>query len=405
MICRYKIKCSTCSEPYTFRIAIGHSEKQAHTVFCKKCGEEMIVVLHLDQSKGSGEIEYVENCSSNDQEGHIVNLHPEFTVPDALRHQDGISVSILRSQELFNKTDHAQIDQLLREENREDFANHVNAIFQTDVEWKALNKAWSQFNKENYQRADQIAQQNSTNFKVDGDTVEEWIFSFCHRLLSPNASGLFKNAIEKIARTKKMNPKEYFEFLSYHNNEVYKNNLKRSYEIVREFFQVYDDMKSVLWHFKIKGNVPIDGDVSSVNFKRTRKLYGDIFEGLMVNFVTLALLSNIIKGRHFDQFSQMKLSQYLGIDKAGRAKCFEDIQEFAALTTCIDSTIRNASHHAAFEYDYRTGLIHYRSGGDGSRREMRYPDYIYRCVSIFLSSISMTCIDLMLHQDYMDNNP
>lgn len=400
MICRYNVKCDTCNEPFTLRISIGHSEMQEHIILCSKCGEEMIIALHLDQKKATVRIEYADNCSEIEKDGSIVNLHPEFIVPDELRNQDGASVSIMRSMELFQKVDRAKLEEIYNEENLETIGNNAYAIFQTDVEWKSLNKAWSQFNKENYSLANEIVNQNSKNFMIEGDTVEEWIFSFCQRLLSPNYTYLFADAIHVIAELRKEKPREFSRFLAYHNKELYLNNLKRNHEIFKEFYQVYNDMKAILLHFKINGNTPIDGDVSSFNFRKTKKLYGDIFESLTVNFSTLALISNIKKGRCFEHFEKMDINKYLTIDKAGRSKCFEDIKEFAAISNCLNSTIRNASHHASFDYNYRTGLIHYRSGGDGSKQTMSYVEYVRYCVSIFLSSVTMMCIEIMLQHIY-----
>ena len=124
--------------------------------------------------------------------------------------------------------------------------------------------------------------------------------------------------------------------------------------------------------------------------------FGNAFESLTSNIAILACLNNIHNGRNFDEFETMDLDKYLTINKANRANPFKDTAPYNDLCICLDSTLRNASHHGAMKIDQKGRIIHYRSGGTGSNRNITYKEYIDKCNAIMLSCCALLSMELAI---------
>src|SRR6266496_4027202 len=99
MVLRYFCKCKTCGRPHTLRISLGHNPSQDHTFRCGGCGEDMVVHLILKPETASCDITCLANCEAGEEEGLVVNLHPDFPIPAELRHQDQVFPWMQRSEE------------------------------------------------------------------------------------------------------------------------------------------------------------------------------------------------------------------------------------------------------------------------------------------------------------------
>ena len=131
---------------------------------------------------------------------------------------------------------------------------------------------------------------------------------------------------------------------------------------------------------------PTGNDVTSINFSKSKMYYGNAFEVYTKNLTVLACLNNVYNGRRFDQFEKMTLKKYLTIDKANRANPFSANPLLAPFAGCLNSSLRNATHHQGARLDKR-GVIHYRTGGTGALRQIAYKDYVVACneITIFLA--------------------
>jgi hypothetical protein len=173
-------------------------------------------------------------------------------------------------------------------------------------------------------------------------------------------------------------------------------NLDRYFETFQEFFNCYSDFSQNLIHIKYGIELPSDFVASSHAFSKTKLFYGNAFETLTSNIVVLACLNNIDGGRKFDQFVTMDLNKYLTINKADRCKSFKDVVQFQRLCACLDSTIRNASHHGGMKLIEKGKVIQYRSGGSGQLRKMSYLSYLNQCNEIMISCCALLALELII---------
>jgi hypothetical protein len=93
----------------------------------------------------------------------------------------------------------------------------------------------------------------------------------------------------------------------------------------------------------------------------------------------------------------MDLIKYISLTKASRSNPFKDEPSFFEITKCLDSSLRNASHHGAINLTDDGKTVQYTSGkGTGSLKKMSYKEYIDRCNEIMLSNCALFRLELML---------
>lgn len=79
------------------------------------------------------------------------------------------------------------------------------------------------------------------------------------------------------------------------------------------------------------------------------------------------------------------------VEKAKRANPFRDVPEFFTFTECLDSTLRNGSHHASI---WREGeKVYYRSGGSGEKRDISFSSYVHICNKITISLAALWLLE------------
>ena len=152
-------------------------------------------------------------------------------------------------------------------------------------------------------------------------------------------------------------------------------------------------------HAQLNIDLPPTFEASSSAFSKTKLFYGNAFENLTTNVATLACINNVASGRRFDEFKTMNLKDYLTINKANRCNPFKDEAVLMNIGNCLDSTIRNASHHGGMKLINNGKKIQYRSGGNGAQRTMSYLDYIKACNEIMISTCALFALELAVMQD------
>lgn len=92
----------------------------------------------------------------------------------------------------------------------------------------------------------------------------------------------------------------------------------------------------------------------------------------------------------------MNLRKYQTINKANRGNPFKGNSNFSGFLDCIDSTLRNASHHGGMRLKNHRRVIEYRSGGTGAKREISYSEYLEKCSKITLSAAALMMVELVI---------
>ena len=97
---------------------------------------------------------------------------------------------------------------------------------------------------------------------------------------------------------------------------------------------------------------------------------------MTTHLILAALLNNIVQGRSYDKFETLTLQNYLDLDKASKARPFQNNTSLSKITEGLNNKIRNASHHRRMEFDPNTGTVMYRSSKSGEYEIISYGDYL-----------------------------
>ncbi len=395
MIVRHYIACETCGHAHTLRIQVGHLPRQEHIFHCANCGEDIEVAMNCFPETASVEIKEGENCVRGQEEGTIINLSPEFPIAAEDLHRD----MAFPSMDHIGPIAAAQHRLGVRPESFSDLAaareHAINAPNTPDV-WSIVKKGWSLANRGLVDLAtEQFKKYPAAGF--DGKhELDHVVFDFVYRLLQPGKLGLFKNAGKLLSQVADNNRQEFTKFKAYYRAELKCENFDRYFEVFSEYFKNYADFSQTLIFHQHAIELDSEYQASSTSFKNTKLFYGNAFEALTSNIAVLACLNNIKNGREFDQFEKMDLKKHLNTNKANRDNPFKDVPEFSAMTSCLDSTLRNASHHGAMKLLPGGRFIEYRSGGTGAIHKIGYREYIDSCNSIMLSCCGLLALECVI---------
>jgi len=395
MVFRYYISCLTCGTPHTLRISVGHNSYQDHSFSCANCDEGIRIRLEVNFEAITTELKYLENCQLGDKEGVIVNLNPEFPVPQDQLHQDGIFPWLNFVHDHFSLNDDSDARQVF-EKSMVDVHMALGGVFNILEGWECLKKAWSLANNGKEELARKHLEKYESKSSYEGNiNLPSMLFHFSCSLVYPGKWLLFESTAEEICRIHKNDPLKFNGFRNYFKEELCLEHREKYFETYSNYFKNFNEYNQVLLYSK--NNKPIDESfhVSSVDFKNTKMFYGDAFEVLTVSFTTLACLNNLAKGRDFDKFEKMSLKKYMTIDKANRANPFLDSMPFNNFAKCIDSQVRNASHHHSMKID-KKGIVYYRSPGSANWKTIPYIKYLYLCNEIMLTLCTLHLIELVL---------
>ncbi len=395
MILRHYLKCETCEQPITLRIGIGRNNVQKHTIQCPNCFEDIRFKLNLDYENITTELIMLENCEEGKEKGIIVNVHPDFAISKEKINEECFSPFLQYVSDNIINHD-ADIEQTNEQRQRE-----IQRSLFLSEEWKDLKRAWSLKLNDNIELSETITNNSSDKFdyEEDLDSVNDWIFRFCYRMLSPGKLYLFYDATEYIRDNVILKYRsEMKRFRDFYINNLYEEHLERYFEAYSEFFSNYSEYSQLLNYMKQDTNLPKNYTVSSNDFQKTKMFFGNAYEHLTSNLTILAYYNNIANGRSFDQFETMDLNKYLTINKANRANPFKDTRPFYRLADCLDSSLRNASHHGSVKFNKKKKKIVYRSGGTGAERNISYTEYLMKCNNLLFSLSALLMLEMLLHR-------
>ncbi|WP_319587027.1 hypothetical protein [uncultured Desulfobulbus sp.] len=397
MIIRHFIKCETCGHPHTLRIQVGHEPYQEHTFQCFECEEEIVVGMDCHPATASAHIREIQNCEHGSSEGTIINLSSGFPIPKEDRHRDCVFPS-MRHTHAFSEIH----DAMGVGKNAPKFSSFEEmrawALMQKGVNelWPIVKKGWSLTAKGKLGFATEIFRQYRGGQFKESYELQFVLFDFCGRMLMPIKYHLFEYASDHCSEIARLHNCEYLKFRQFFKSTMANENIERYFETFSEYFRCFSDFSQTLMHVKYGMVISDDFEASSHAFSKTKLFYGNAFETLTSNIAVLACLNNIGDGRRFDQFVTMDLKKYLTINKANRCNPFKDTLPFQDICSCLDSTIRNASHHGGMKLVGNGRTIQYRSGGGGMLRTMSYLSYLNQCNEIMLACCALLALELVI---------
>lgn len=419
MINRFRTRCTTCGHCNTLRITLGTEQRQEHTFACAGCGLPTKVALDLDfrnpvsvggnlpsnipeELKGMfsqprAVFHTLENCILCEDEGTITNLDPTFLVPSDLLHKDGVFSWMLEARRI------GLVDQseTLPKPKINDIIHGIGGIRELKSAITTLVKAWSVHRTGRFDIRDKIIAEFCLQAGVSEElTINSFAVLCASLFLGRTRETEIHNMMSEVIHCSGVNPAEYQKLrarLLINLDDL----LTRQIGMLEEYSRAYDQLSQTLI-YAIRDKA-IGGKVvaSSKDLRAVRMFYGNCFENLASGFDLPACINNINMGRPYDQFEAMTLVQYLTINKAKRANPFTKNKNFTILHDEFDSTIRNASHHAALRVcTTNSEFIEYRSGDTGNWKKIPFTEYLLRCNKIMMCAMRLLLLQIFIAEDF-----
>lgn len=396
MITRHYIVCITCGQLHILRISVGHDALQKHSFRCRSCSEPIALALRVDYENIRTELKTIDNCDivARDDDGPIVNLSPQFVLPEHLHGMDTIFPSMMEHHRL-------------REANPDYFEQQKLSVADTSLmsphppgvthDWEFARRVWSLFlNRRHDECSDYISRNHSQYRFSERPQPLEVIYTYCAKVGLSTANRLFYDFAHEFKVAKNNSPEALFRFVKYFVDQHFHNLLVDSYDIIREYMQNYSEFSQVLFYVETDVEIPSDSRPTSVAFDDTKMFYGNAFECLGKYLMLPACLHNLTQGRSHDVFETMTLSEYMKISKANKAKPFRNNARLGWIGTVMDNRLRNASHHANVRYNEESGDIIYRPTQSPTDEHISYGQYLVQCNRILQCIAAFMCVSLAI---------
>jgi len=413
MTVRYRIACSICEQNYLMRISLGHTEKQEHIVECNNCKSSMHIEVILDNPPNY-EINCLENCQEaafedeglfSENENYITkNLHPELLIPKEFSESNFYNTNVFEGIRLAEE----RMENVgsLSNQNMKMTYEYTSNLKIIEKNWNILKVAWKM---KNNKQSDKIIVKHLKKYKslTESETsdFESILFDFNNTILFPdfidNTPEFSKFLQDSFDKSESKN-KEYLECIKYYKENLLDENMKKFYDIYYEFFELYNDFKSLLMYVVTSQDINYESIVSSENFEKTKMFYGKLFEAYTSNVSFITMLHNVYKGRKFDKLENIDFQNYLSTDKAKRTINFKNTEEFSFFDEFIDSKLRNASHHGNIEL--KDGIVIYKSGKPLKEYTMTYTKYLETCTQLFIRFIILHQLQILKYRSYLKYN-
>ncbi|MBL0672137.1 hypothetical protein JD504_15370 [Aeromonas hydrophila] len=392
MVIREFIVCSTCENSYTLRIGVGFDPIQRHFFDCIHCYQTIGIELNASQPPNAY-VRTFENCSIKHEtnDGIVMNLHPNCAFPVNHIH-DPLYFASMTNMRLISKV------MKLRPGKFQDVATQFDLPNAGEL-WKTIKTIINMEDKnvpgKIYNR--QLQAYNSTrkkhgvhyNIQNSADALHDFLDSLFYPKIN-NISQPIISLIDSLFNQDKLN-----DFIKFYDSEILEQNKIRYLSILSDYFKYRDILGQIVTHARIDNDDVDNLIVASKNFDDVKLYYGQAYETLTSHFTILACLNNLLSGRRYDEFKAMTLNKYINdLEKAKKHNPFKDEGIFEPFTECLDSSLRNGSHHASI---WRDGeVIKYRSGGTGAEKDISYSRYLHYCNKITISIAALLLIELKI---------
>ncbi|HAW7016875.1 hypothetical protein ACLD0Q_11845 [Acinetobacter baumannii] len=391
MISRIYFKCLTCNESIITRTQISHGLKQELNFVCPHCETDSRLVLLLDEPphvkisfNELENLEYIEYELVDEGRAKVINLSTNFTVPDEKSNTELYSPFLYQMREI--------LEDAFGKNFSPEKINGVMGASNIEELWKDLYKAYKFNIKGNLVQRDRI---------IEGQELTELIFRFIGMFVGSDRLERDMDILGNFSRgILQKNRQEFYRFVREQLIPNLTEKINVYMEIFDTFFSNYQEFKQMNLQARLEVETFKDSKVSSVNFKRTKMIYGEVFEVLGSNINTVAFLNNIENFRKYDVFQSEKLTyqKYLTADKAGKMKCFEEnISIFNIFGKEYDSKLRNATHHKWLKYNESSQIITYPASGSSSEKiSLSYTEYLLKTNNIIISLMLLLSFELSI---------
>lgn len=430
MIVRDYISCQTCGHPHTLRVYVGRDSFQKHTFPCGNCGEAIEVGMEVDYSTVSTRIVPLSNCATRgspmpqpklppsadlasrvraaraarrraapsvEESGTVVTLSPDIVVPDNLQGKEYAFPFLFESRRI-RKESPGYAEELEKSprsshEAYEEWTKGGQLPPGPLHDWQFAKPVWSLFLNGRHDVCEAYIERKYARYRfAEQPDVFQVIYGFCALIGRGQARQVFEalSTEFKVAREKSVEQAHTL-LIYYVQQGFYYDLLKVSYDVLTDYMKYYSEYSQVLVYMDSGASMGDFSHPSSSAFNDTKMFYGNAFEHLTTHFVLPACLNNIVQGRPYDAFENLTLQEYLDLDKAAKARPFQNNASLSKIAEGINNKIRNASHHQRMEFDAYTRTVRYRPSKSGDYEAVSYGDYLILCNSILQRIAGLTC--------------
>ncbi|EAR21689.1 hypothetical protein [Nitrococcus mobilis] len=210
-----------------------------------ECQEEMVIGMHCFPATASVEISELYNCVAGSGEGTVVNLSPDFPIPEEDIHRDLAFPSLEHTRELSKAQRNSGIELPAFSSVNEyrEWALQQKGIPEI---WSTVKKGWSLTLRDRTDIAERFLSEYGGGEYKDTPQLNYVLFDFCSRMLLPNKYHLFQEAAELCERLAKTQPEQLGRFRDYYKENLQKEHLERYFETFKEYFSCFNDMSQTL---------------------------------------------------------------------------------------------------------------------------------------------------------------
>ncbi|MGW02407.1 hypothetical protein EEP06_03525 [Salmonella enterica] len=398
MVIRGYGKCNTCNTGYMLRAGVGVEKYQLHHFDCRSCELPIVIAVRAKPPEAHFEAEdNISLCGIIEDDYIVINLHPNFAFTLKSLHDEKAFPSIEYNERIIPHL------RLIPNSKLQDTATQFD-IPNTKELWGLVKNILTLESKKEQRK---ILQKTIKNYEKQRNkyvnntiilTPHDALFNFLDSLFYPRINQLLEPALKLVTDIKKSFPDEFSRFVVFFKNDIKNEQYIRYVSIFSDFFKIHSQLGQLMVHARINESDVDDKIVGSKSFDDVKLYYGQAYETITSSFVTLAALNNIKNSRKFDEFKSMSLNKYIkDVEKAKRAKPFENTPEFFVFSDDLDSSLRNGSHHAAIWKDGEK--VFYRSGGAGQERNITYANYLHMCNKLTISLAALWLLDRYIENE------
>lgn len=391
MTFRYKIKCNTCGRNILVRFGMGYTEYQECEFKCDQCSSD--IKFSITAKPPQAIIDYLENCSYSDfQDSLFPDVNKKYLIKNF--HQDFLST---KKDGFFYSV--LELNKIL--EKRFSYSGSAEGVLVANFtflekNWRIVKQAWQMKNNNNNNFIEDVLKKYES-ITIEGVCgFEDILFDFNNTVLAPECLKYNKIA-EKLVqeyKSKKSKRKEFLKLMEYYRDNLMVDHMEKFFNIYSDFFDLYNDFRPFLMYTNHKLDINLDINIANHNFHRTKMFYGNLYEAYTSNIIFISLLHNIHKGRRFDEFCNLTLSKYCGLDKSKKTENFKNTEMFIFFDDFLTNKLRNASHHGNIKM-IDNDVLEYKSGKESLKRyTMHYGRYMQICVELFIRFVSLLQLEI-----------
>lgn len=374
-----------CGEPNKVRLNIDFVKRQ-----------EIPQLKEFGISMPSVKFTCLENCETCDEEGSITNFDPTFLMPEEMLHQDRVFPWMTEFPKFVNTVGLKTFSQ-----KKVDIIHAIGGQRNLRDLLDTLVKAYRLHNRGQSDLSNQqLAKVKELLGMPEPPVLMQAIFLTASTFLGQSRQNEVMSLTQEIRRSKNSNETEFQRFRTEYYQERFDDLINRQIEIISEYLSGYDQFIQTWLYASLAKPIDSPYIASSKDLQKIKMFYGNAFEELSAGLFLPACLNNITCGRDYDQFDQMSLTKYLGINKANRANPFIENHEFYLLHDEFDSTLRNSTHHRGFRLANESKeIIEYRSGDAGQWKRMHYTEYLLKCNKIMFCMMRLLSMQVLVAHD------